>query len=63
MAGGSGIMSIPFKGKVLDDSTFQVKGTFSLKMTEFGIDPPTAMLGTLKTGDKITLDYTMTFKK
>ena len=62
MAGESSIVSIPFKGKILDDNTFQVNGNFSLKMTEFGIDPPTAMLGTLKTGDQITLNYQMTFK-
>jgi len=63
MAGQSSIMSIPFKGEILDDSSFRVNGNFSLKMTEFGIDPPAAMLGTLKTGDKLTLNYTMRFKK
>ncbi len=63
IAGESSIMSIPFEGEVLDDKTFTVKGDFSLKMTEFGIDPPTAMLGSLKTGDKVKLNYSMTFNR
>jgi len=63
MAGESSILSVPFKGKILDEGSFQVNGTFSVQMTEFGIDPPTAMLGTLKTGDQVTLEYRMTFKK
>ena len=34
-------------------------GSKALKMTDFGIDPPTAMLGTLKTGDDITIDFSL----
>ena len=34
-------------------------GSKDLKMTDFGIDPPTAMLGTLKTGDDITIDFSL----
>lgn len=63
IAGESNIMSIPFEGEVLEDNSFTVKGDFSMKMTEFGIDPPTAMLGSLKTGDKVKLNYSMTFNK
>lgn len=61
IAGKSRIMAVPFNGKILDDNTFRVKGSFALRMTEFGIDPPTAMLGTLKTGNEVTLDYQVTF--
>ena len=61
IAGQSNIVSIPFEGKRADENSFTVTGNFSLQMTEFGIDPPKAMLGTLKTGDKITLNYTLTF--
>lgn len=38
------------------------KGSKDLKMTDFGIDPPTAMLGALKTGDDITIDYSLALK-
>jgi hypothetical protein len=32
-------------------------------MTDFGIGPPTALLGTLKTGDDITIAYTLHLAK
>ena len=36
------------------------KGSVSFNMTDFNIEPPTAMLGTLKTGDEITITYNIT---
>lgn len=39
-----------------------LKGSHSLKMTDFGIEPPTAVFGTIKTGDEITIDYTLMIK-
>lgn len=36
------------------------KGSVSFKMSDFNIEPPTAMLGTLKTGDEITITYNIT---
>jgi hypothetical protein len=34
----------------------------SLKLTTFGIEPPTAVLGTIRTGDDVTLTVQMTLK-
>ena len=39
-----------------------LKGTYMLKMTDFGIDPPKALLGTIKTGDEITIEFNLTFE-
>lgn len=44
------------------NGAIQFSGSKALKMTDFGIDPPTAMLGTLKTGDDITIDFSLTLK-
>ncbi|MEP0987094.1 YceI family protein [Ekhidna sp.] len=38
--------------------TFQ--GSVSFNMTDFNVEPPTAMLGTIKTGDEITITYKIT---
>ncbi len=46
-----------------DNNTFSVRGEVSLKMTDFGIEPPTAMLGALKTGDEISVKFDFTFEK
>jgi hypothetical protein len=34
-----------------------LEGKYSLKMSDYGIKPPTMMLGALKVGDKITVRY------
>lgn len=37
------------------------KGMVPMKMTDFGIDPPTALLGALKTGDDIEIHFEINF--
>lgn len=41
----------------------KVKGTVKFKMSEFGIEPPTAMFGSIKTGDEVSITYELMFKK
>lgn len=36
---------------------YAFEGTFPMKMTDFKVDPPTALLGTIKTGDAITIEF------
>lgn len=38
-----------------------VSGFHTFKMSEFGIEPPTAVFGTIKTGDKITINFELTY--
>jgi polyisoprenoid-binding protein YceI len=40
----------------------QISGSYALKMTDFGISPPTALMGTMKTGDAVTLEYSFLLK-
>lgn len=40
------------------DKSFTVSGSKKLKMTDYGVTPPTAMLGTIKTGNDITISFT-----
>ena len=51
--------NIPVSGSLDTQSPeqMQVSGTLSLKMTDFGIDPPTAMFGTMVTGNEIAIAY------
>lgn len=39
------------------DATLLVKGTLALLMTDFGITPPKAMMGMLKTDPKVTITF------
>ena len=37
-------------------NTYTIKGTTKLKMSTFGIKPPSFMMGTIKTGDDLTIN-------
>ncbi|MCB0657914.1 MAG: YceI family protein [Saprospiraceae bacterium] len=39
--------------------TISFTGSHAMKMTDYKVDPPTVMLGTLKTGDDLTIKYTI----
>ncbi|PXA03563.1 hypothetical protein DDZ13_11320 [Coraliomargarita sinensis] len=39
-----------------------VSGETDIRMTDFGIDPPTALLGTLKTGNEVKVSFSWTPK-
>lgn len=62
IAGVSKTIRVSFNGKVNGDRSISIQGTVPLKMTDFKIDPPTAMLGALKTGDNIKINYNFLYK-
>jgi len=47
----------------VNNTTFSVQGEVPLKMTDFGIEPPTAMFGTVQTGDEILVNFDFKFTK
>ncbi|MGJ5641410.1 YceI family protein [Formosa sp. S-31] len=46
----------------VNGSTVKLTGEKSFKMSEFKIDPPTAMFGTVTTGDEVKITFTSVFK-
>jgi polyisoprenoid-binding protein YceI len=61
-AGATRKISIKATGKITKSGDFQFKGSVPLKMTDYKMKPPTAMLGTMKTGDAVTVKFDVTFK-
>jgi hypothetical protein len=45
------------------DETINCSGSYTLKMTDYQVKPPTFFLGAMKTGDAVTLDFTLVYKK
>jgi len=45
--------------KLNGDKTFTCSGAKKLKMTDFNVKPPVALMGTIKTGDEISVGYNM----
>ena len=44
-------------GKTNNSGVYTFTGSIHLKMTDFGMKPPTALLGTLKVGDQVKLVF------
>lgn len=42
--------------------TVQLKGSYSFKLTDYGITPPKALAGTIKTGDAVKMSFNVKFK-
>lgn len=59
MAGFTKKVSFTTSGKVLKPGSFQFNGSLALKMTDFKMKPPTAMLGMMKVGDAVTLKFSV----
>lgn len=54
-------ISLPYKSELDNLGNLNITGDLKLKMSEFGIDPPTALMGTLKTGDEVTVSFQIVF--
>ncbi|MBK5285371.1 MAG: YceI family protein [Bacteroidia bacterium] len=50
-------------GVVNKDGTITCTGTYKLKMTDYQVTPPSFMLGAMKAGDDLILDFTLVYKK
>jgi len=62
IAGKSKEVSIPLKMSK-NGTFFNFKGSYTLKMTDYGMTPPTAVFGTIKTGDEITVEFDLNYKQ
>ncbi len=60
IAGVAQTMTIPVTVSRQGDA-FVFTGSTSSKLTDFKVDPPTAMLGTIKTGNEVVLSFTAKF--
>ena len=63
IAGKTKEVNIASKLDFKNNSSFMVTGEVPLKMSDFNIDPPTAMMGAMKTGDEVVIKYNFEFDK
>jgi hypothetical protein len=57
LAGQERTLQTPIRARILPDGRLRFEGSQPIQMSDFGIDPPTALLGTLKTGDRVTVFF------
>jgi len=62
MAGVTRKISLKSTGSSDKPGVYEFSGSVTLKMTDFKMSPPTAMMGLMKVGDAITLKYDVSFE-
>jgi polyisoprenoid-binding protein YceI len=63
IAGTKKSMPMTVEGKLMSDGSVNFKGSKAMKMTDFNISPPTAMMGAMTTGDDVTISFDITLTK
>jgi len=57
IAGVTKPIELTAMGAATGTNQVQFEGSVSVVMSEYGVDPPTALLGTLHTGDEVTIRF------
>lgn len=60
MAGATKSIDMTLKAKLLSNGDIQLRGSKKLNMRDYKMEPPTAMMGTIKVGEEVTIDFDLT---
>jgi polyisoprenoid-binding protein YceI len=60
IAGKTRAVNLSVKGRIHADGTLTFAGSQTINMTDYDVSPPTAMMGTIKTGDKVKIQFSIT---
>lgn len=63
IAGVTRTVDIQVKVSLHGQQILTFEGSQTINMTDYGIDPPTALFGTLKTGNQITINFKTSFSR
>lgn len=63
IAGTTKPISMKTTGKVASGNEVAFSGSTKFKMSEFNVEPPSVMWGTVNTGDEVTINYKVSFKQ
>jgi polyisoprenoid-binding protein YceI len=61
MAGTTNPVNLVASYKILPGGDLQITGNKKVRMTEFNMEPPKAMMGTIKAGDEVTISFNIIF--
>ena len=62
IAGVTRKVTLTAAGKIIKPGVYEFKGTIPVKMTDYKMKPPTAMMGVMKVGDDVKLKFSVTFE-
>ena len=62
LRGATKKVTLKADGKVTKPGVYTFQGSLPIKMSDYGMKAPTAMMGTMKTKDLVTVNYKVTFE-
>lgn len=63
IAGVNKVIEMPVDGSFSKDGKLHFKGEETIKMTDFGVEPPTMLFGTIRTGDQVVVHFNFVLAK
>lgn len=57
VAGTSQEISFPVDGYIHSDGSYKFTGSYEINMKDYNVDPPSAMFGTIKSGEMVTVSF------
>lgn len=60
LAGERRQIDLPVAGKTLDNGRLRLVGSHTIRLSDYDIERPSAMLGTIKTSKKVTVNFDVT---
>lgn len=63
IAGVTQSVSFPATGQLLDNDRYQFDGSCELNMNDYNIDPPSAMFGSIRTGEDVKVSFSIVLSK
>ena len=63
IAGVTKNVTMQVNGEVKDDDSIVCTGNQPIRLTDYGMEPPSFMLGAMKVANELTINYSLNFKK
>ena len=63
IAGSLKEITFPVKATKINNNSFRFEGSYSLNMKEYDVDPPSAVFGTIKSGEEVTIEFNILVNK
>ena len=63
IAGKSNVITLLVNGEANADGSITCTGQEKIKLTDYGIEPPSFMLGAMKVANNLTIQFTLNYKK
>ncbi len=63
IAGVSRDISLAVEGSILENGSYKFTGSYTLNMTDYKVEPPSAMFGAIKCGETVTVVFELFFNE